>query len=164
LLGLRRLLDLILDGILGALKWLVLPVSLLLFLQWPLRDWIQAYSREANDGGQWIFALYVAASLTAASRAGTHLAVDSFARRYSRRVRRVLARVCDVCVLAPWAIFVAVSAAPAVRSSLGQWEHFPDTGNPGYFIVKLALWLMVGLLLVLSIVVELLGREPGCRN
>ena len=28
---------------------LVLPVSLLLFLQWPLRDLVQAYSIESND-------------------------------------------------------------------------------------------------------------------
>ena len=38
---------------------LVLPVSLLLFLQWPLREWVQAYSREANDLAQVLFALYV---------------------------------------------------------------------------------------------------------
>jgi TRAP-type mannitol/chloroaromatic compound transport system permease large subunit len=40
----------------GALI-LVLPVSLLLFLQWPLRDLVQAYSREANDLAQWLLAI-----------------------------------------------------------------------------------------------------------
>ncbi len=32
-----------------AASLLVLPVSLLLFLQWPLRDLVHAGSREAND-------------------------------------------------------------------------------------------------------------------
>ena len=33
-------------------RWLVLPVALILFLQWPLRDFVQWGSREANDLGQ----------------------------------------------------------------------------------------------------------------
>jgi hypothetical protein len=32
-------------------RWLALPVVVLLFLQWPLRDAVQAWSREANDLG-----------------------------------------------------------------------------------------------------------------
>ena len=51
----------------AAARHLALPLSLLLFLQWPLRDLVRSYSREANDLGQWIFALYVAASVTAAT-------------------------------------------------------------------------------------------------
>ncbi len=46
----------------------MLPVALILFLQWPLRDFVRAYSREANDLGQWIFALYVSLALTFATR------------------------------------------------------------------------------------------------
>jgi len=67
----------------GAASWLVLPVTLLLFLQWPLRDVIQAWSREANDLAQWLFALYVSVALTATSRARAHLAADAFAQRHS---------------------------------------------------------------------------------
>jgi TRAP-type mannitol/chloroaromatic compound transport system permease small subunit len=130
------------------MKWLVLPVSLLLFLQWPLRDLIQGYSRESNDLGQWLFALYVAASVTAATLAGTHLAADAFARRYSPRTRRVLARLGSLIILLPWALFVAVSARPTILSSLQHVERFADTGNPGYFLVKLALWLLTGLMLL----------------
>jgi hypothetical protein len=80
---LGRWLDRILSSVLSCLKWLALPISLLLFLQWPLREYVHAYSREANDLGQWLFALYVAASVTAASRAGTHLATDALARHYT---------------------------------------------------------------------------------
>src|SRR5689334_12500560 len=43
---------------------LVLPISLLLFLQWPLRELVHAGSREANDLAQWLFALYVSLAMT----------------------------------------------------------------------------------------------------
>ena len=66
--ALRRLLDGVIGVVLGGLKWLVVPLSLLLFLQWPLRELVHGYSREANDLGQWLFALYVASSVTAATR------------------------------------------------------------------------------------------------
>ena len=76
-----------------AAKWLALPLILLLFLQWPLRDLVHKFSREANDLGQVAFALFVAVSVTAATRAGTHLAADVLARRYPKRVRRRLNQV-----------------------------------------------------------------------
>jgi TRAP-type C4-dicarboxylate transport system permease small subunit len=47
-----------------------------------------------------VFALYVAASVTPATRAGTHLAADAFARRYAARTRRILMLACNVAVLA----------------------------------------------------------------
>jgi TRAP-type mannitol/chloroaromatic compound transport system permease small subunit len=146
----------ILTTTLAALKWLVLPLGLLLFLQWPLRELVHGYSREANDLGQWIFALYVAASVTAATLAGTHLAADAVARHYSPRVRRLLMRFGQLVALAPWAVFVSITAWPLISSSLRHWEGFPDTGNPGYFIVKLSLWLLTGLMLV-AILLDLLG-------
>ena len=59
--------DRALGRLIEAGRWLVLPVALILFLQWPLRDFVQWGSREANDLGQWIFALYVAACFTSAS-------------------------------------------------------------------------------------------------
>src|SRR5215475_11491458 len=87
---LLALLDSAIAAILRTAQWLVLPVVLLLFLQWPLRDLVHRYSREANDLGQWIFALYVAASVTAATRTHTHLATHVLAHHYSPRTRRVL--------------------------------------------------------------------------
>jgi TRAP-type mannitol/chloroaromatic compound transport system permease small subunit len=146
------------------LRWLVLPISLLLFLQWPLRDVVHGYAREANDIGQWMFALYVAASVTAATRAGTHLAVDAVARRYGPRTRRTLSLVCNLAALAPWAVFVAYSGWAAVLWSLVHLERFPDTGNPAYFLVKLALWLLAGLMLA-AVALDLCAREePSARR
>jgi TRAP-type C4-dicarboxylate transport system permease small subunit len=157
-----RLLDRGVDGALHLLKWLVLPISFLLFLQWPLREYFQAYSREANDLGQWLFALYIAAGVTAATRAGTHLATDAFARRYGPRTRRWLSRFCNLLALAPWAIFVLVSAGPMIVASVSHVERFPETGNPGYFVVRFALWLLAGLILV-TIVSDMAKRDESDR-
>jgi len=132
----------------AAAQWLALPLVLLLFLQWPLRDLVRAYSREANDLGQIAFALYVAVSVTAATRAGTHLAADTLAQRYSPRVRHWLKKFGSIVSLLPWALFVLIASRNIVLSSLGELERFPDTNNPAYFVIKLALWLMSVLLLV----------------
>jgi TRAP-type mannitol/chloroaromatic compound transport system permease small subunit len=123
-------------------KWLALPLIVLLFLQWPLRDLVRGYSREANDLGQIVFALYVALSVTAATRAGTHLAADMVASRYSKRTRHQLNRLGAALGLLPWSFFIFVSAKSAVVPSLQQLESFQDSGNPGYFLIKAALWIM----------------------
>ena len=47
---------------------LAVPLALLLFAQWPLRDVVQAYSRQTNDWAQILFAVYVAVAITAARR------------------------------------------------------------------------------------------------
>ena len=69
-------------GLLTAARWLVLPVALILFLQWPLRDFVGPAAREANDLGQWLFALYVSLAVTFATRERAHLAVDAIAHDY----------------------------------------------------------------------------------
>jgi len=117
---------------------LVLPVSLLLFLQWPLREWVQAYSREANDLAQVLFAVYVALAVTAATRRHAHLAADALARRYPAALRARLARIAALAVELPWSAFVLWSAFPIVSQSVRQLEAFPETFNPGYFLLKAA--------------------------
>ena len=136
------ILDRLIAAVLGAGMVLVLPVSLLLFLQWPLRDWVQAYSREANDLAQLLFALYVALAISYASRRGVHLATDAVAHRYRSITRARLARVASLCVLAPWSAFILWTGGPLVAQSLRDLEAFPETLNPGYFVIKLALWLL----------------------
>ena len=99
-----RFFETFIEFVLAAAKWLALPIVVLLFLQWPLRSIIGLYSREANDLGQWLFAL--------------------------------------------WSIIVLVTSWSIVRDSARLLERFPDTGNPGYFIIKLALLLMALLVLI----------------
>ena len=143
-----RFFETFIEFVLAAAKWLALPIVVLLFLQWPLRSIIGLYSREANDFGQWLFALYVAASVTAATRAKAHLAADTMARKYAAATRRWLARAGTLFGLIPWSIIVLVTSWSIVRDSARLLERFPDTGNPGYFIIKLALLLMALLVLI----------------
>lgn len=145
-------LDRLVAAILSGGRWLLLPVVLLLFLQWPLRDIFRAYSREANDLGQWLFALYVAMAFTAATRAHTHLAADALARHYSERTRLMLGRLGALLALLPWSLYVIIGGASLVISSVKALEAFADTYNPGYFIIKLALWVLAGLVLMQAII------------
>ena len=145
------ILDRLLGRALGALQWLALPLALLLFLQWPLRDLIHGYSTQANDLAQILFALYVAASVTAATRAGTHLAADAIARRYSPRIRARLRKIGALAIL-PWALFVLIASKQPVVESVMLLENFSQTFNPGYFIIKLGLWLMALTVLVQGII------------
>jgi TRAP-type mannitol/chloroaromatic compound transport system permease small subunit len=143
----RARLDRLIAALIEGAQWLALPLILLLFLQWPLRDFFRSFSREANDLGQIFFALFVAVSVTAASRAGTHLAADAVARRYPLRLQFFIKKIGALVGLVPWALFMLIASKPIVISSLQLREMFPDTGNPGYFVIKLALWIMAGVIL-----------------
>jgi TRAP-type C4-dicarboxylate transport system permease small subunit len=146
-------------AIIGAGRWLVLPVSLLLFLQWPLREVVHGYSAQANDLAQWLFALYVSLALTDATRDGSHLAADSFAQLYSPATRRRLARVAALVCLVPWSLFIVIEAWPSVAQSVGQLETFPDTYDPGYFIIRASTWLLALLVLLQALLDAARPRE-----
>jgi len=154
----------ILDRAIGAVTSsglaLVLPLSLLLFLQWPLRDLVQAYSREANDLAQCLFALYVSVAITYATRKRSHLAADALARKYAPAKRERIYRLASLCILVPWSAFMLFAAGPMLLQSVLQLERFPDTYNAGYFIVKSAVGLAALLVLVQAIVDMLQDRNP----
>lgn len=149
---LAHLLDRVVGLIVSLGRWLAVPVVVLLFLQWPLRDLFRSFSREANDLGQWIFALYIAISFTAATRARTHLAADALAQTYSEKIRTRIWRLGVLVALVPWAAFVLIASKNVVLPSLAVLERFPDTYNPGYFLIKLALWVLAGLVLAQAVV------------
>ena len=146
-----------------AASWLVLPVSLLLFLQWPLREIVQGYSREANDLAQILFALYVAIAITAATRDRAHLAADSFSRRYRAARGASLLRVASGVVLVPLALVVIAAGPPPAWMSLVQLERFPETFNPGYFVVRLAA-LLLALLVLAQALVDLFAPRTSDRR
>ena len=154
----RRLdiVDRTVDRVIEAGRWLVLPVALILFLQWPLRDLVRAWSRDANDLGQWIFALYVSLAVTFATRQHAHLAIDAVAHGYSRRLRDRIARWGGFLCVAPWAIFMIWAVGPTVQRSVLALEKFPETYNPGYFLVKVAA-LLLAVLALLQAVLDLLS-------
>ena len=156
--SLHASLDRALGAVVGAARWLALPLIGLLFLQWPLRDGLHRFSREAHDFGQIVFALYVAVAVTAAMRARAHLATDVVARRYSARTARGLARAMALLVLVPWSLFVIVAGWPPLRVSLSVLESFPDTTNPGYFLVKASAIVLAALVLLQALVGIFAGK------
>ena len=159
-MGWLQRLDRLIGHTVAAAQWLALPLVLLLFLQWPLRDIVRCCSREANDLGQVIFAVFVAVSVTAATRAGMHLAADTLAHRYSPRARVWIKRVGTAVSVLPWAVFVIVSGASYMIPSVRGLEAFADTGNPGYFIIKAALWVMA-LLIAAQAAIDILRPLPA---
>jgi len=152
-----RALERVLNVASGATSVLVLPLSLLLFLQWPLREWLQAYSREANDAAQILFALYVSVAITAATRARVHLAAGAESIRWCHGIGRVGA----LAVLVPWSSFVLYASWGSVVQSVRQLEGFPETYNPGYFLIRVALVVLA--LLVLAQAIADVLRPPDQR-
>lgn len=146
------------DRTISIAKWLVLPVALLLMAQWPARDLIGRWSHEADDVGQLLFALYIAVAVTCATRRGTHLATDVVAHRYPARVRAGLKRAFLALTLLPWTLFILVTSASTVWRSIAEFEAFPETFVAGYFVIKVAAWLLAALLLV-EVVAMILGRD-----
>lgn len=149
-----------LDHLSFACSLLVLPLALLLFAQWPLRDVVGAGSRPANDMAQWLFALYVAIALRSATRRHSHFAADTLAAGYTSRLRAMIERFGHALAVLPFALFVAVAGAPMVWQSLRSLESFPDTFNPGYFIVKFAAWLLALLMAAQAFVGLLVPLAP----
>lgn len=152
-----------LDRVTDAASWLMLPLALLLFAQWPLRDLPGAASRQANDAAQWVFALYVALAVRHATRTRSHLCADVVAARYPSRWREALARAGHALAVLPFSLFVLVSGAPMAWRALVSLESFPDTFNPGYFIVKCAAWLLA-LAMALQALADLLPAHTPQRQ
>ena len=147
-----RILDRAISVACSFARWLVLPLSLLLFLQWPLRDAVQAHSREANDAAQVLFALYVAVAITEATRRRSHLAVDALAHAIAPRWRDRIARAAALFVLIPWSVMLLASGAGSAWRSLVALEGFPETMNPGYFAIRGAGMILAALVLAQAIV------------
>jgi TRAP-type C4-dicarboxylate transport system permease small subunit len=143
-----------------AASLLVQPLALLLFAQWPLRELVQAHSTQANDLAQILFALYMAVAVTAASREGMHLSAGHAPDEHVKAPKRWRTWALLACT-APWALFLLWASAPSVWQSVRQFERFGETFNPGYFVVKLALWLLVVLVLAEALWSALKRRTPS---
>ena len=118
----------------------------------------QAYSREANDIAQIFFALYVAVAITAATRARAHLAADAFARRFDERWRQRIWRAACALILIPASALILYAGSDVWRA-VAVLERFPDTLNPGYFLIRVAGVLLAALVLAQA-VLDLVAREP----
>jgi TRAP-type C4-dicarboxylate transport system permease small subunit len=122
--------------------WSLPALALLLALQWPLRDLVQAGSRLANDIGQVLFALAMAAALPRATRARAHLAAHALWPRWRARHLGRLRQALMLLAVLPWSVYMVITALPLVWRSVRALEAFPDSFNPGYFLIKLALLML----------------------
>ena len=134
-------------ALLTVASLLVLPLALLLFAQWPLRDWLQGYSRQANDAAQILVALYTAVAITAASVSKTHLALVNHAHAATKSIAVWRAGLLAVCVV-PWALFLLWTATPQMWESVRAQEIFSEGLTPGYFVLRIAVVLLALLVLV----------------
>lgn len=125
---------------------LVLPLALLLFAQWPLRDWVQAFSRQANDVAQILFAVYGAVAITAASVSKSHLALARTAHTATKTIATWRNWALLACV-APWALLLLWTAVPQMLASIAAREIFSEGLTPGYFVLRIALVLLALLVL-----------------
>jgi len=147
--------DRLFEALGAVVRPLAIAVTVLLFLQWPLRDLVGAWAIEANDLAQALFAVYVAVSLQHAGRRGAHLTArsDLAPQADPRDPRRRRWRATGAALLVlPWAVFVLVSSAGPVWTAIVGLEKFPGSFNPGYFVIRAALWLLAGLIALQSIV------------
>lgn len=148
----------LLDRLTASAAPLALGVGALLFLQWPLRDVVGAGATLANDTAQALFAIYVSAAVVHAQRRGGHVVARPDLAAHAGRWRRAGAALCVL----PWALFLLWASLPAVWQSIGSLERFPETSNPGYFVIKLALAWM-GLLMAWQSAGQLLAARRGRR-
>ena len=63
----------------------------------------------------------------------------------------------------PWALFLLVTAAPQIVASVRALEGFPETFNPGYFILKIATGVLA-LCVLLQAVLGLLGGDRDTQR
>ena len=126
---------------------LVLPLAFLLFVQWPLRAWVEAYSRDANNIAQIVFAVYGAVAITAASRSKAHLAFVGY-RKFASSKRTILWRPwARLACVGPWAAFMLWTAVPQMVESIRVMEKFGEGFTPGYFVMRIALVVLALLVL-----------------
>lgn len=127
---------------------LVLPLAFLLFAQWPLRAWVEAYSRDANNIAQIVFALYGAVAITAASRAKAHLAFVGYRKLANRKVTILWRPWARLACVGPWAAFILWTAVPQMVESIRVMEKFNEGYTPGYFMMRVALVVLAVFVLV----------------
>jgi hypothetical protein len=147
----------------------------LLWVQWPLREWVGAHNRLANDVGQVVFALFMAAAVTVASVGASHLTAHLGGTR-TLLVRGVgcagaagsgLAAANEPAAIdaslkqppqrlpqrrwlyatcvLPWAVLLLWGAVPAAWQAVSHWERFPETSTAGYWLLYLAVVVLAGL-------------------
>jgi TRAP-type mannitol/chloroaromatic compound transport system permease small subunit len=137
--ALDRLADAIetlIDRIGRVMAWLVLAVVFLLFVQNPLREYVGRGQFFANDMGQLSHAAVFMIGVAYAWRWDRQVRVDLFYRDMGPRTKAAVNLLGTVFLLLPWLAFVTWDSVPTVIDSVRLAERFPETGSPGFFVMK----------------------------
>jgi TRAP-type mannitol/chloroaromatic compound transport system permease small subunit len=126
----------LIDRIGRVMAWLVLAVVFLLFVQNPLREFVGRGQFFANDMGQLSHAAVFMIGVAYAWRWDRQVRMDLFYRNMGPRAKAVVNLLGTVFLLLPWLAFVTWDAVPAVIESVRNLEGFPETGSPGFFVMK----------------------------
>ena len=129
-------LEAIIDRIGRVMAWLVLAVVFLLFVQNPLREYLGRGQFFANDMGQLCHAAVFMIGIAYAWRWDRQVRVDLLYRTLSARRRAFVNLLGTVFLLLPWLVLVTWDAVPEVLESARNVEGFPETGSPGFFVMK----------------------------
>lgn len=127
---------------------LIIPLAFLLFAQWPLRSWLEAYARDTNNIAQIVFAVYAAVAITAASRSKAHLAFVGYRKLVERKLTVLWWPWVRLVCVGPWAAFMLWTALPQMVESIRVMERFGEGYTPGYFLMRIALVVLAVLVLV----------------
>jgi TRAP-type mannitol/chloroaromatic compound transport system permease small subunit len=133
---LAGLIEALVDWIGHVMAWLVLAVVFLLFVQNPLREYLGRGQFFANDMGQLAHAAVFMIGVAYAWRWDRQVRVDLFYGRMSPRAKAVVNLLGTVFLLLPWLLLVTWDAVPTVIDSVRMVESFPETGSPGFFVMK----------------------------
>lgn len=100
---------------------------------------------QANDLAQLVFAMYAALAVNAASAANTHISLQSEQDLSGVPQASWKIYLQWLCVV-PWACFMVWTWWGDVLRSVFGLERFVDSNLPAYFVLKIALLLLVMLL------------------
>ena len=116
--------------------WLVLAVVFLLFVQNPLREYLGYGQFLTNDMGQLSHAAVFMIGVAYAWLWDRQVRVDLFYRTMSPRAKALVNLLGTVFLLLPWLALVTWDAVPSAIDSARLLERFPETGSPGFFVMK----------------------------
>jgi TRAP-type mannitol/chloroaromatic compound transport system permease small subunit len=133
---LANAIEALVDRIGRATAWLVLAVVFLLFVQNPLRVYLGRGQFLANDMGQLAHAAVFMIGVAYAWRWDRQVRMDLFYRNMGPRAEAVVNLLGTVFLLLPWLVLVTLDAVPTVIESVKMVEGFPESGSPGFFVMK----------------------------
>jgi TRAP-type mannitol/chloroaromatic compound transport system permease small subunit len=118
--------------------WLVLAVVLTLFGQLPVRELVHRGHLLINDYGQLVHATVFLVGIPYAISLDRHVRLDAFRMRFAPRIRALVEVFGYLVFVLPWVGLLAYYGAEPVSRSISTGETFPDTGNPGYPLMRVA--------------------------